>query len=150
MKKIKWLLLVVVLLLGGCVEGLFTDPNTGEQTKYHYVDPNVAGQVENAVEGAAGTATALLPLLPWLAPFVTAGGGVLVAWKKLKPKLTASEKEKDNFVRGGEVLAMVLNEIKANHPDAWKDVGSRIRAIAKESVAIENAIREFRRLAPRV
>ena len=152
MKKVKWLLLVAVLLLsvGGCVEGIFTDPVTGEQTKYHYIDPNVAEQYENAAEGLVTTGAALLPLLPWLAPFVAAGGGVLGTWKKLKPKLTAAGKEKDNFVRGGEVLATVLNDVKVNHPEVWTDVGPRISAVVKESAAIENAIREFRHLAPRV
>lgn len=152
MKKVKWLLLVAVMLLsvGGCVEGIFTDPDTGEQTRYSYIDPNTAGQVENAVEGAVGTAAALLPLLPWLAPFVAAGGGILGTYRKLKPKLTASENEKNNFVRGGEALATVLNEVKVNHPEVWNDIGPRISAVVKESAAIENAIRGFRHLAPRV
>jgi len=148
MKRILFVA-ILILFAGGCVEGIFTDPETGEQTKYRYIDPNVAGKVEDAAEGVVGTMSALLPLLPWLAPFVAGGGGLLGMYKKMKPKLTASEAEKDNFVRGGEVLAMVLNEIKANHPDIWKDIGPRIRGAVKDSASLENAIRGFRHLAPR-
>jgi len=70
-------------------------------------------------------------------------------WLKLKPKLVASEEEKDNFYRGGEVLAMALEEIKTNHKDVWERIGPTIETLIKNSVPLENAIRGFRHLAPK-
>ena len=146
----KKLLLVLVLLFAcGCVEGIYTDSDTGEQTKYHYVDPNVADKYEDAAEGAVGTAAMLIPLLPWLAPFVTAGAGILATWKKLKPKLVASEEQKGDFVRGGELLAAALQEIKKNYPDTWEKISPMIMDSLRYSVRLENAVRKFRHLAPK-
>lgn len=150
MGKMRWLLLVAVLLIGGCVEGLFTDPDTGEQTKYHYLDPNTAEQYENVAEGVVTTGVALLPLLPWLAPFVTGGGGLLAMWKKLKPQLTAANKEKDNSVRGGIVLAQVLEDIKVNHPDTWASISPAIHDSMVASSDVERAVMEFRRSVGKV
>lgn len=149
----KKLLFVVVLMFvafnAGCETGIFTDPDTGEQTKYHYLDPNTAEQYEDVAEGIVTTGTALLPLLPWLAPFVAAGGGILGTWKKLKPKLTASEKEKGDFARGGAALAIVLQEIKKNHPIMWEKIGPMLVNMQKGDTALQDAIKEFRRLLPR-
>lgn len=145
----KWLLAFMLsLCLLGCVEGISTDPNTGEQTEYHYVDPNVADSIEGTAEGVVGGMAALLPLLPWLAPFVTAGGGILATFKKMKPKLTAAEKEKSDFARGGAVLAAVLQEVKVKQPDMWDKIGPVIHNHLKYSKDIDAAIKEFRRLAP--
>lgn len=154
MKKVRWLLFWLVLMLcvgytlgpiGGCVKGWYTDPDTGEQTKYSYVDPNVADKVENAVEGAVGTMALLLPLLPWLAPFLAGGGVGLATWKKLKPQLTAANKEKSDVVRGGAILTDILEIIKIDYPDLWKKIGPKIHDASTASATVEAAIKEFRR-----
>jgi len=151
--KMKKLLFVVVLMFvafSGCEKGIFTDPETGEQKEYRYIDPNKAAQYEVAVEGAVGLGAMLMPLLPWLAPFVTGGGGLLAMYKKLKPQLTASEKDKGNLVRGGTALAQVLEEIKVNYPDTWAHISPAIHDSMVASGEIETAVKEFRRSVSKV
>ena len=147
----KKLLLVLVLLFAcGCVEGIYTDSDTGEQIEYKYIDPNVADKYEDIAEDVVGSLAALTSLLPWLAPFVAAGGGILATWKKLKPALTAANKEKNNLVRGGTALSQVLEDIKINHPDTWARISPAIHDSMIESGDVENAIKEFRRSVGKV
>ena len=147
----KGLVVFVVLLSlvtgwAGCE--LVTDAVTGK--KHVRLDPDEAQKYEEGAEGLMGVLKAFVPVIPEIAvPAVAGLGGLLIMWKKLKPKLVASEEEKNNFVRGGEVLALMLEEIKTKHPEIWKDVGPKIDGLIKDSVSIENAIRGFRHLAPK-
>jgi len=137
--------LIVVLMLffaGGCLSSV--NPETGETQ--HYIDPNVAERIEVGAQGAVDIMTALAPLFPFLTPVLGAGFGGLAIWKKLKPKLTTVEAEKDDFYRGGEVLSMVLEEIKLQHPDTWEKMKPKLDELTKESYKVESAIRGFRHL----
>ena len=147
MKKVLIGLMLVFMVTGFVSCEWREDVETGK--KHIRIDPNEAGKYEDAAEGSIGIMTALSPLFPFLIPVITGVGGALGIWRRLKPKLTASEEEKNNFVRGGEVLAMVLEELKTEHPDIWKDVGPKIEVLIKNSTLIENAIRGFRHLAPK-
>jgi len=152
MKKLLILSILAITILfpvAGCMEALWTNPETGEQTKYHYIDPNQAGKIEQPVEAAITLLSLLSTVWPFLTPIATAAGGICLAWKRLKPKLIASENEKDNFYRGGEILAYVLEETKTNHPDVWKEIGPMIESLIKHDSDIENAIRGFRHLYPK-
>ncbi len=140
----KWLLLVAMLLclsVGGCVEG-----ETDGQVR---LDSEVAEQIEDVGEGAVSILTALSSLLPWLIPFATGGGGLLAMYKRLKPKLTRAEVDKTNLAWGGEVLAEVLESVKVDYPDIWKNIGPGLRDVIKTSALLENTIRDFRHLAPK-
>ncbi len=140
----KWLLLVMIVLclsVGGCVEG-----DTDGQVR---LDPNVADQIEGVAEGAVGILTALSPIFPYLIPFAVGGAGVLGTYKRLKPQLTKAEDDKTNLAWGGELLATMLDDIKENHPTVWVKIGPMIHNATKSSLALENAIREFRHLAPK-
>ncbi len=140
----KWLLLVAMLLclsVGGCVEG--------ETDGHVRLDPNTAEQFEDVAEGAVGIVTALSLLFPYLVPFAAGGAGILGTWKRLKPKLTAVQVENDNLAWGGELLAEALEGIKEDYPETWAKVGPGIHRAIKSSLSLENAIREFRHLAPK-
>ncbi len=150
MRRLLFVVVLMFVAFSGCEKGIFTDPETGEQKEYRYLDPNRAASIEGAVEGTVGLAAVLLPLLPWLAPFVTGGGGLLAMYKKLKPQLTASEKDKGNLVRGGAALAQVLEEIKVNYPDTWAHISPAIHDSVGASSNVEGAIKEFRRSVSKV
>ena len=142
MKKLLLLVMLLCLSVGGCVEG-------DTDGKVH-LDPVVAEQVEDVGEGAVGILTALSPLFPWLIPFATGGGGLLAMWKRLKPKLTTAENKNTSLVLGGEILSIALQDVKDNHPAVWEKVGPLIKTTLRKSVEIENAVREFRSLMPKV
>ncbi len=140
----KLLLLAVMsvcLLIGGCVDG--------ETDGQVHLDPNTAEQIENVAEGAVSVLTALSPMFPYLLPFAAGGGGLLAMYRRLKPKLTAVQRDKNNLVWGGELLAEAIDGIKDEFPETWAKVGPGIHRALKSSLALENAIREFRHLAPK-
>lgn len=137
-----WCILIIPLFWFGCVESA-TDGQV-------HLDPVVAEQVEDVGEGAVGILTALSPLFPWLIPFATGGGGLLAMYKRLKPKLTTAENKNTSLVLGGEILSIALQDVKDNHPAVWEKVGPLIKTTLRKSVEIENAVREFRSLMPKV
>jgi len=138
----KWLLIVLVLFMGGCLSSY--NPETGETQ--HYIDPNVAQVVEDKAENVVGILTALSALFPAFVPIATAGGGALALWLKMKGKLTTVEADKDDFYRGGEILTMVLDEVKMKYPETWEKIKPRIEELYKQGANIETVIREFRHL----
>lgn len=140
----KKLLLVLVLALCVCV-GCVMDEVTGNV----HVDPNVAATYESIATGAVSVTSALQSLFPWLAPIVTGLIGLLTMWRRLKPQLTDANRKNDDLVWGGEILATVLDEIKESQPEVWAKVGPGIHNAIKSSASVENAIREFRHLAPK-
>ena len=138
----KKLLLVLVLLFAcGCA----VDEDSGNV----YIDPAVAERYENVAEGAVDVVALLALSIPWLAPFATGGAGLFAMWKRLKPKLTNAERRSDNLVWGGELLAEALDGIKEDYPETWAKIGPGIHRALKSSLPMENAIREFRHLAPK-
>ncbi len=141
MNKLLLPVVLLCLMLGGCVEG--------ESGQVH-IDPAKVEQYESVAKGGISIMTLLSPLFPWLIPFATGGGGLLAMWKRLKPKLTQVESRNTALVLGGEALSMALQDVKDNHPAVWEKVGPLIKSTLKKSVEVENAVREFRSLLPKV
>lgn len=151
MKKVMIYLLLAILFVGhisGCITN--TDPATGKKTtKWFFDDPNTVKKVDEGAEAVVTLMTVLSAIFPVLTPVAGAAGGALVLWKKLKPKLVEAENQRDGYYAGGEVLAVVLEDIKINYPDIWKKIAPELEKGIKISTAIENAVRGFRGLPPK-
>ena len=125
--------IAIVVLLAGC---------SGEAEII--TDPNTIVAIEAAAEGAVGLTQLLSALWPALIPIGTAGAGVLAAYKRLKPKIKAAQAETNKYYAGGETLAMILDDMKLNHPDLWKKIGPEIAKASEASEDVSDAIRGFR------
>ena len=145
-----WLMLVVAcLILGGCQVTKVTDPNTGETEKQYVLDAPMADKVEAGAEVAIGAGGIASTFFPWLIPVVTAAGGALASWRRIRPKLETAVNERDAYYTGGSVLAQALEEVKTTMPDVWKKVGPVIEKANGPVGRAEDAIRGFRGLPPR-
>ncbi len=139
-----------LMVLGvGCIREVLVDPNTGEESRSWRLDPDKADQGEAIADAAVGAGGLASMLIPWLAPFVTAGVGGLAAWRKLRPKLEEATRERDISVKAGSTLAEALEMIKEKHPQIWKDISPIIAEASKSTSEMENVIRGFRGLEPR-
>ena len=134
------LILLIILAALGCEEmkAAISEPN----------NPTVAS-LEDAAEGAVGLTQVLGAIWPVLIPIGTAAGGVLAAYKRLKPKIIESQKQGDKYYAAGESLAAVLEDIKMNEPELWAKIAPKIEDAAKSATEIENTIRGFRHLPPK-
>ena len=139
MKK-RLLLCLVLLSIAGCVRS--TDPETGaEQT---YIDPNAAVKVEENVEDVIEIGTALSAIFPVLIPIVTAASGGLLAWRKIKPKLTEAQNEATMYHTATEAAINVAEYLKEANPKTWE----RIKKKVHMTTETENVIRALRGKPP--
>ena len=140
----KWILTFVVLLaLSGC--RVSKDPVTGEEL--YSVDPNTAAKVETGAEAAIGIGTVASTFYPVLLPIVTLLSGALVAWRKMKPKLTEAQSEAEMHHSATRAVVGVLEKFKDDNPDEWAKLEERfVKAIGPKT---ENIIRALRGLPPK-
>lgn len=151
MKSRMLVLLAVLLCLSlGCLKETVVDPNTGETETTWRLDPGKADQGEAIVEVAVGAGGLASTFLPWLAPFVSAGAAGLATWRKIRPKLEQATKERDLSFKAGAVMAKGYEELKEKHPGVWDDIKPIIQVVTKPASEIDNVIRGFRGLPPRV
>jgi hypothetical protein len=130
----------------GCVTG--TDPNTGDPTKH--VDPNSPVVVggEMAAEGIAAVA-------PFFGPVGGLVGGiavgVLAAWRKIKPSLTAAKTEAEHYHAAASATVTAMEQFKESAPDAWSKLGGLVsEELKKQGIdpkIVENVIRGLRGLS---
>ena len=142
MKKGIVTLMLIVFCCIGCITT--TDEETDE--KQYALDPNMADQFEQGAETGITIAQALSAFWPALIPVATAAGGIFATYKKIKPKLQKAINERDIYYKGGEVLAIALEDIKTNQPDIWAEIVPKLDDLVKSSHDIENAVRGFRHL----
>lgn len=126
-----------VLLFAGCEQGIVNpaDPNIPQ-----IVDPNI----EDMAEGAVGLVQTLGLIWPALLPIGGAAGGILAAYRRLKPKIKAAEVETDKYHAGGELLAVILDDVKKNYPETWQKIGPEIKKAKAVSKDVSAAIDGFR------
>jgi len=107
-------------------------------------DPNVVSQIESVAEQGVTLTQTLGLIWPALLPIGGVAGGILGAYKRLKPKIKAAQDETNKCQAGGEVLADILEDVKNNEPDMWKKIGPQIAEASKISGNVSDAIRGFR------
>ena len=137
MKKVI-VMCMMLLVVAGCVSG--TDPNTGEKT--WHVDPNAAATAEKYVETGTSIMTVLAPVFPVLYPVLLITGGVLAAWRKMKPKVTKAQDRATLMHTGVSSLVVAIEELKKASPESWEKLKEEI----KVGPEIENIIRAIRGL----
>lgn len=151
MKSRMLVLLAVLLCLGlGCLKETAVDPNTGETETTWRLDSGKADQGEAIAEVAVGAGGLASTFLPWLTPFVAAGVAGLATWRKIRPKLEQATKERDLSFKAGAVMAEGYEKLKEKHPAVWDDIKPIIQVVTKPASEIDNVIRGFRGLPPRV
>ena len=132
-----WIMILIVVL-SGC-----------DQANQIISDPNTMPQIESGAEAAVTLTQILGTIWPALIPVGAAGGGILAAYKRLKPKIVESQRQGDKYYAAGETLAAILDDIKLNHPDIWEKMKPKITEVTKAGSDLENTIRGFRHLPPR-
>lgn len=131
----KWIMLAVCVLMMGCQQA-FQQP----------VDPNVAANVEVVAETTLTVMTALSPFFPILLPVIAAGVGGLATWKKVKPKLLATQTKEKLYYKTTEAVVTAIEGFKVSNPDDWEKLEAKlIKTIGPEA---NNVIRALRGLTP--
>ena len=136
MKKV--IVCMMLLIVTGCVTGI--DPNTGATT--YNIDPNAATTAEKYVEAGASIMTVLAPIFPVLYPVLLITGGVLAAWRKMKPKVVKAQGRAEICHTTVEALVVAIEELKKVSPESWGKLKDEI----KVGPEIENIIRAIRGL----
>jgi len=134
------LLLTFLPLMGGC--RVTTDPETGE--KLVQVDPNTAAKIETGASAAATGLTVLSPFVPWLTPVAGIVAGVLGAWLKIKPKLTAAQSDATMYHSATESIVLALESFKTSNPTEWRKLSKILGD--NTGVRTENVVRALRGL----
>ena len=124
----------IVMLFMGC---------GSEQT---ISDPNTVAAIESTADAAVTLTQGLGALWPALIPIGTAAGGILAAYKRMKPKIEAANKTTDKCLAAGSTLTTILEDIKNNEPALWKKIGPKIKAASESAKDIESTITDFRQL----
>lgn len=143
------LMLSLLVAVGSCEATKTVNPETGETEKTYALDQEQADEIESATETLVAAGGIASGFLPWLTPFVAATVAGLATWRKIRPKLNEATAERDAFFKGGEVLAIALDDIKTNQPEVWAKIAPVIEDAAGPVGHVENAIRGFRHLPPK-
>jgi len=143
------MVMFMLVLFAGCEIQEAVNPETGKTEKTYALDQEQADKVEDVAETLITTGSIASSFLPWLAPFVAAAVGGFATWKKIRPKLNQATNERDSYYKGGEVLAIALDDIKTNQPEVWAKIVPAIEKATGPIGHAENAIRGFRHLPPR-
>jgi hypothetical protein len=143
----KWVLLLFVGMMFGCISQLTTDPNTGQTEQTYSLDPNAVAKYETGAQGAVGLLGALSLLYPVLTPIAAAAAGIYATWLKVKPKIMEETKKSEVSYNAGATLAYALDQIHRDNPEVWTKVIAPVLDKAKKPFGeIDNAIRGFRGL----
>lgn len=143
MKKML-LLGMMLLLIGGCVKIVTTDPNTGLTTTAYAVDPNVVNQTQQIGGIVYAISSGLGAFFPWATGLAGLIAGVLGAIVKYKAMLTAAQSKQAIAYNSTEALVGLLEELKKTNPETWKALKEKLK-IGPE---VENVIRSIRGLPP--
>ena len=136
-----------LLVTGGCLTTLLTDPNTGETTELVSLDPNIVNAVEGAVETVSGVSSL----------FGTAGVsvstlllGALAVWKKVKPSLMEAKTEAAQYQAAASATVTAIEELKTIAPEACEKLKSLVDTKLSDQgidpLIVENVIRALRGL----
>lgn len=149
MRKTKILLLAVVMLamfVGGCQKA-GTDPNTGEVV--YVMDSNALKMAETG-EQIGEIIIKVAPFLSvyWPPAMLITGilGGVLGAWKKLKPQVTAANTKAQLYYDTTGAVVSGIERFKIENPEEWLKLEEKIKKMVGPEA--ENVIRALRGLAP--
>ncbi len=138
MNKVLFAVGCVLLFVAGCTVLTTTDPNTGLSTTTYGVDPNnaILATTETIAEVGVAVGGAVAPFLGGAAALiVSALGGALAAWKKIKPRLTTAKTAAQTAIATTTTLVTAIEEFKAVSPDAWAALKDKIKAeLAKKGV----------------
>ncbi len=170
MKKVKWSLSGIVIVLGvglivcaGCqtrilpVHGDPNDPNrvTSNVTERR-IDPNIAGKIVTGgqiVQGgaAAGTGIPVVgPILGLLAGLISAGLGV---WAKIGPQLTQYKSDYEQANAVAQASVTTIEELKKAYPEVWAKLSDTMKEQLEHSGInfniLDNIIRGLRGLPPK-
>lgn len=142
MKKMM-LVIVMLMLIGGCVKVVTIDPNGIAHTSYA-VDVNAVTPYE-AVGGIGYTISMGLSTI-WPIAGVIAGiiGTLLASWKKYKPQLQELQKKESLAYNATTSLVGFIEELKKTSPDVWE----KLKGNLKIGPEVENVIRAIRGKPP--
>ena len=137
----KYIIIAVLLLCSGCIKTV-TD---GEAT--YRLDPNEAAKYEQVVEVTGGVMALLVPIFPFLAPILAAGGGAYAVYKNQKPKFTKEQTRADAYHGASETLVSVIEKFKETNPTEYTVLEERLKKYVGPET--ENIIRALRGLPPK-
>lgn len=146
MKKGIVVAFVVLGIVAGCSVG--TDPATGAKT--YAVDPN--SKALAGAEAAVETVGTIAPLVGGATGGIIGGValGILAAWRKVKPALTAARTEASLYHAAAASTVTALETYKETSPETWTKLGELLTVeMGKHGVdakIIENVIRGLRGL----
>jgi hypothetical protein len=134
--------------VAGCVETV--DPITGEERVA--LDPNATAVVvtEQVAKGVSGVAPLFGTVGIAIGSVLT---GVLGAWYRIKPRLTAAKSEAAQYHAVAASTVEALEAFKVSNPEQWAQLGTLIsEQLTRQGVdpkVVENVIRALRGLPPK-
>jgi len=145
-------LMVIGLFVIGCASSV--NPETGETL--HSLDPNIIADLQKIGEAGSMVLGILGMVWPVLLPIAGYVGGAVRIAKKLTPQLTEAQVEAQLYHTAASVTVLGLEEFKEEYPKEWKELGRKLDELKskiikpEDRLKIENAIRGFRGLPPKV
>lgn len=138
MNKVLFAVGCMLLFVAGCTVLTTTDPNTGIASTAYALDPNnvILTTTEAVAEIGVAVGGAVAPFLGGVAALVVSAlGGALAAWKKIKPTLATAKTAAQTAITTTSTLVAAIEEFKAVSPDAWAALKAKIKAeLAKKGV----------------